>query len=389
MGKWPKISIITATYNSEKYIEDTIKSVVSQNYPLIEYIIIDGASTDNTMEIVNKYRDKIDLVVSEADEGIYDAFNKGISRSTGDVLLFLNSDDYLYDEDVLYKVAECFYNNPHCLCVYGSVKFINERTGTSQIKILKDLTIDDIKMGVWPQHPALFVKKTVHEAASFNNSYHIASDLDLIIDLFKNNSERCIYLNQLITVFRKGGVSSSINTLVDTWKDVNRVFYKHFGFERYYLNNSTIVLPYYKEWLESLLIKKSPVSSSLEAMGISRVAIFGSIELGLCIYEDLLMTGIKTVVFIDNCRYKNGSTVRGIPVVNPQWLASRHGDIDAVIIAIENDCYDSIRQQINDITGKNLVKIMTWKDIVASNCLDQDLCEAHTASSHSHTFKIQ
>lgn len=381
MGKWPKISIITATYNSEKYIEDTIKSVVSQKYPHIEYIIIDGASTDNTMEIVNKYRDKIDLVVSEVDEGIYDAFNKGISRSTVDVLLFLNSDDYLYDEDVLYKVAECFYNNPHCLCVYGSVKFINERTGTSQVKVLKELSIDDIKAGVWPLHPALFVKKAVHEAERFNSSYRIAADLDLIINLFNNKSSRCFYINQLVTVFRRGGVSSSLNTLADTWEDINQVFFKHFGFERYYLNNSTIVLPYYKEWLESLLIKKSPVSSSLDALGISRVAIFGSIELGLCIYEDLLIAGIKTVVFLDNCCHKDGDVIRDIPVVNPKWLASRHGDIDAVIIAIEHDCYDSIRQQINDITGKNLVKIMIWKDIVASNFLNQDLCEVHNVSS--------
>ena len=96
--QFPKISIITVTYNSEETIEDTIKSVKSQSYEQIEHIIIDGVSSDNTLKIVNNYSESISLVVSEPDDGIYDAFNKGLKKATGDIIAIINSDDVLFDK---------------------------------------------------------------------------------------------------------------------------------------------------------------------------------------------------------------------------------------------------------------------------------------------------
>ncbi|HRP58868.1 MAG TPA: glycosyltransferase family 2 protein, partial [Vicingus sp.] len=106
----PKVSIITVCYNSEKTIEDTIKSVANQSYPNIEYIVIDGGSTDNTLAIIDKYKDKISTVISEKDHGIYDAINKGIKLATGDIIANLNSDDFYIDSDVITDVVATFEN---------------------------------------------------------------------------------------------------------------------------------------------------------------------------------------------------------------------------------------------------------------------------------------
>ena len=158
----PTVSIITASLNSEKHIEDTIRSVLSQTYRHIEYILVDGNSTDDTMSIVNNYRANINKIISEQDNGIYDAFNKGIIASKGDVILFLNSDDSLYDNKVIEKIAGIFHRNPEYKCVYGNVKIVNVRTGFSHIKGFRDLSIEDIKNGgVASASGAIFEKRCI------------------------------------------------------------------------------------------------------------------------------------------------------------------------------------------------------------------------------------
>lgn len=118
-----KVSVITACFNSEKTIEDTILSVLHQTYKNIEYIIIDGASTDGTLEIIQKYKDRIACVMSEKDEGIYNAMNKGIKRSSGDIIALLNSDDFYKDEFVVEKVVHEF-ENKNCDSVYADLVFV-------------------------------------------------------------------------------------------------------------------------------------------------------------------------------------------------------------------------------------------------------------------------
>src|SRR5690606_12018670 len=119
----PKISIITVVYNNVRDIEYTIRSVISQTYPNIEYIVIDGASTDGTLDVINNYRDRINVVISEKDRGIYDAMNKGLATASGDYVLFLNSGDELFDDNSIQNVVE---EGKGADIIYGETKLVNE-----------------------------------------------------------------------------------------------------------------------------------------------------------------------------------------------------------------------------------------------------------------------
>ncbi len=179
-----KVSVITACFNSEKTIEDTILSVLHQTYKNIEYIIIDGSSTDSTLEIIQKHRDRIACVVSEKDEGIYDAMNKGIKRSSGDIIALLNSDDFYKDEFVIEKVVR----------YYESGEF-SPKT---------------LLYGVVPAHPTLFVKKAIYERYGlYKTDYKISADFEMIIRLFVVQKISFSYLKEVLVVMRTGGVSTS------------------------------------------------------------------------------------------------------------------------------------------------------------------------------------
>lgn len=207
-----KISIITATFNSSKTISDCLQSVVQQNYTEIEHIIIDGKSTDQTLEIVKDYSNKYGLVkyISESDNGIYDALNKGISISSGDVIGFVHSDDLLADEDVIAEIASAFKEN-NVDGVYADLKYV----GSSDInKIIrywtsKPFSHDLLKKGWMPAHPSLFLKKEVYkERGNFNTSFKIAADYDFILRIFsvKNYNFHC--LNRVTYLMRSGGASN-------------------------------------------------------------------------------------------------------------------------------------------------------------------------------------
>lgn len=366
----PTISIITASFNSEKYIENTIRSVLSQTYKYIEYIIVDGNSTDDTMSIVNKYRAYINKIVSEPDQGIYDAFNKGIDISEGDVILFLNSDDFLFDDKVIEQIANVFQQNDEFECVYGNVKVLNEKTGFSHIKGFRDLSIEDIKKGLWPQHPALFMKRGVYREYMFSSKYKIAGDLDLIIKVFRDHAAFCHYVDFTVTVFRQNGISNHLETIFETWEETNEIFRSHFGFERYNLDPALTSMLFYKKWIEILMLVGRPLSWILKQL-IHNVAIFGSLELAAYIHKDLLQSDISTVTFLDNNPFRQRDKISGIDVSDPQWLSANHEYIDAVIIAIEHDCYDEIRRQIDFIVQGNRVRILTWRELVTLNYNEQ------------------
>ena len=157
----PKISIITITYNSENTIEDTINSVVSQKYDNLEYLIIDGGSTDHTLDIVNKYRDKIAVVISEPDKGISDAFNKGIRNATGEIIGIINSDDIL-----MIGALSCIANNykPSIDVYSGNVLFWFENTG-KEYSVKPEITFDKLKLQYSVAHPGRFIRKSAKRRA--------------------------------------------------------------------------------------------------------------------------------------------------------------------------------------------------------------------------------
>ncbi|MCS6153488.1 glycosyltransferase [Shewanella oncorhynchi] len=182
--KLPKITIITACFNSESTIERAINSLVNQSYKSIEYIVIDGGSTDRTMEIVNKYRGLIDICISEPDSGIADAWNKGISHASGDIIGFLNADD-LYSYDTLEKVAN-YYKDDSSSILYGECIFVDDGEIISLNK--KYFEINSLKSGFGFVHTTCFVPADIYrKVGGFDTSYKIAIDTDFLIRCCNKN----------------------------------------------------------------------------------------------------------------------------------------------------------------------------------------------------------
>lgn len=219
-----KVSIITATYNSEKTIKDTILSLESQSYDYIEHIIIDGGSRDKTLDIIKKYSTKVSLIVSEPDKGIYDALNKGILKSSGDVVGFLHSDDLLAYPEAISDLVETFNNN-ECDAVYADLEYVSQDDITKVIRKWKsgEYTIGKVKYGWMPPHPTYFMKRDRYRDWSvFNLDYKISADYDSLLRYLWCNKAKLAYLPKTITKMRVGGASnrSLKNIILKSREDV-------------------------------------------------------------------------------------------------------------------------------------------------------------------------
>lgn len=202
--KNPKISIITITYNSENTIEDTIVSVVSQRYDNLEYLIIDGGSIDHTLDIVNKYRDKIAVVISEPDKGISDAFNKGIRNATGEIIGIINSDDVLM-LGALNSIAN--YYDPSIDVYSGNVLFWFENTG-EEYSVKPEITFDKLKLQYSVAHPGRFIRKSAYEKyGMYGLDFRYNMDIDLLCRFYKNGAS-FIHIDQDLAKFRMGGTTA-------------------------------------------------------------------------------------------------------------------------------------------------------------------------------------
>ena len=206
-----KISIITITYNSAATVEDTIKSVVMQDYPNVEYLIIDGKSKDGTLQIAEKYKDKISKVVSEKDKGLYDALNKGIKHASGDIIGMLHSDDLYSNPQVLSKIVKTFQDNPDAEGVYADLVFVNRNDTDKVMRTWESGTYQegDFLKGWMPPHPTFFVKKAAYEKhGGFNTELKLSADYELMLRLIHKNQIKLAYLNEVIVKMRMGGVSN-------------------------------------------------------------------------------------------------------------------------------------------------------------------------------------
>jgi glycosyltransferase involved in cell wall biosynthesis len=205
-----KISVITASFNNADTIEDTIKSVLSQDFPEIEYIIVDGASKDDTLKIAEKYKSKISKIVSEKDAGIYFALNKGIDFATGEIIAFLHADDMYANEKVLSDVMKVF-SEKKADSVYGDLHYV-DRVDTS--KILRNWKSGEYKDGLFlkgwmPPHPAFFLKKSAYEKfGKFDTSFVSAADYELMLRMLHKNKISTNYLPEVIVKMRAGGTSN-------------------------------------------------------------------------------------------------------------------------------------------------------------------------------------
>ncbi len=205
-----KISIITVSLNSEKTIEGSIKSVLTQTYPNIEYIIIDGASTDGTQNIIEKYRDKIDYFISEPDSGIFNAMNKGIKAATGDVLYFLNTNDYIFDEKVIEDVVK-FLQKTKAKMVFGDMSFIDDNEAEKERRIYSD--VDKLFfINECICHQGIFYKREVFDICGFyNEKFRLTADYDLNLKIIMKHNLKIRYLNRVIAKFTLGGQSNNQN----------------------------------------------------------------------------------------------------------------------------------------------------------------------------------
>lgn len=207
----PKISIITVCYNSEKTIEDTIQSVINQTYKHIEYIVIDGKSTDATLSLINKYKDKISLIVSEKDKGIYDAINKGIELATGDIIGNLNSDDFYTDNNVIEDVVSQLQQT-NADGLYADLNYVDNKNTDKITRLWKS---NEYKKGMFlkgwmPPHPTFFVKKEIYQQyGKFNLEFTSAADYEIMLRFIHKHEISLTYLPRVIVKMRVGGISNA------------------------------------------------------------------------------------------------------------------------------------------------------------------------------------
>ncbi|WP_369410846.1 glycosyltransferase [Desertivirga brevis] len=200
----PILSVITVVYNNVRDIERTILSVISQSYSNIEYIIVDGGSTDGTINIINRYRDKITTFISESDNGIYDAMNKGLSVATGDYVLFMNSGDELYDVNT---VEEVFSSSPNADIYYGETEMFDESwtsLGQRRHQTPNYLTLKSFKYGMSVSHQAIYIKRSI--ASRYDTSYQLSSDIDWILNAL-SKAKKVINTKRYVAKYLVGGMS--------------------------------------------------------------------------------------------------------------------------------------------------------------------------------------
>lgn len=205
-ARQPILSVITVVYNNAADVERTMLSVIHQTYPGIEYIVIDGASTDGTLQIIEKYKDNISQLVSEPDKGIYDAMNKGLSLATGDYVIFMNSADEFYSPET---VANVFSSAPDADIYYGETEMIganNESLGQRRHKAPENFTWRDFKYGMSISHQAIYIKRSLVEP--YDPKYQLSADIDWILRAAKK-ARTIVNVHQYVARYKVGGMSKN------------------------------------------------------------------------------------------------------------------------------------------------------------------------------------
>jgi len=201
-----KISIITVSYNSANTIETTFKSVLQQTYNNIEYIVVDGGSTDNTLKIAKKYNEIINVLVSEQDNGLYDAMNKGIKLATGDIIGFINSDDLFCDPDALTKVVKVFETNKNLDSVYADLFYVSQKDINHISRRWITGMQKPFKYGWHPAHPTFYIKKSVYNKYGFFDlSFKLAADFEIMLRFLDKYKISTTYLASPLVKMRLGG----------------------------------------------------------------------------------------------------------------------------------------------------------------------------------------
>ena len=225
----PKFSVITVTYNAGKVLEDTIQSVVFQTYRNVEYIIVDGNSKDNTLEIVDKYRNRISQVISEPDKGLYDAMNKGIQLATGDYLCFLNAGDEFHDNETLQKIVHTLKGKELPDVIYGETAIVDEEGHFLHMRRLsapQTLTWKSFKQGMLVCHQAFFARRELAVKFPYNLRYRFSADFDWCIRIMKRAKHLHNTQHTLIDYLNEGMTTQNHKASL---KERFRIMVKHYG----------------------------------------------------------------------------------------------------------------------------------------------------------------
>lgn len=226
-----KISIVTACYNSEATIRDTLRTIQMQTHPDIEHIIIDGGSTDGTLEILEQNKAHIAHLTSEPDNGLYDAMNRGVAKATGDVIGLLNSDDMLAHENVLANVASAL-SDPAVHACYGDLVYVDQHNTDKVVRYWKSSPYKPelIAKGWIPAHPTFYAKREVHDQFSmlFNIDYKLAADYELLLRLLFTHKINVAYIPDLMIKMRLGGTTNkSLKNILNQNKEIMRALDSH------------------------------------------------------------------------------------------------------------------------------------------------------------------
>lgn len=206
-----KISVITIAYNAAETIEDTIKSVLLQTFKNIQYIIVDGASSDNTLQIVQKYKTQLHHIISEPDKGVYDAMNKGLAHATGDIIAILNADDTYAHEEVLALVHQTFEQSGADTC-YGNIIYVNRNPPhkTTRTWIAGNYSKKAFLNGWMPPHPAFFAKRELYQKfGNFNLKLKTSADYELMLRFLYKHHATTAYINNILVKMKVGGQSNA------------------------------------------------------------------------------------------------------------------------------------------------------------------------------------
>lgn len=224
-----KVSIITSCYNRAATIRSAIESVLAQDYKDIEFIVVDGSSTDGSLDIIREYADRISIIISEPDHGMYEAINKGIRVATGEIIGLLHSDDFFYDNGVIGRIVERM-KRTHADFLYGDGLFVNPDDTNKVVRnwIGGGYRLWKVRHGWLPLHPTCYIRRDVMmRQGLYNESYKIAADSDLLVRYLLTGGLTVTYLNEYIVRMRMGGLSTDSAKRKKMWEEDIRVYVSH------------------------------------------------------------------------------------------------------------------------------------------------------------------
>lgn len=238
----PKFSIITVTYNADKVLESTLQSVISQNYENVEYILVDGGSTDHTLEIARRYKNHISQIISEPDKGLYDAMNKGIRLATGDYLCFLNAGDKLHENNTLQKITQTLTNEALPDVIYGETAIVDEKGDFLHMRRLstpEQLDWKSFKQGMLVCHQAFFARRELAIVRLYDLQYRFSADFDWCIRIMKEARHLHNTRLTLIDYLNEGMTTRNHRASL---KERFRIMVKHYGWLSTVLHHAWFVI---------------------------------------------------------------------------------------------------------------------------------------------------